>query len=48
MKVLSVRPFRIRRRSGPRPACPGVDATAKAEGVAPFVEPEQRSRSRFR
>ena len=46
MKVLSVSPFRLRRRIGPRPAFPGGDATATVEGAAPFVEPEQRSRSR--
>ena len=42
-EVPSVSPFRLRRRIGPRPAFPGADATAKAGGAAPFVEPEMRS-----
>ena len=36
-------PFRLRPRVGPRPAFPGVDARVKADGAAPFVEPEPRS-----
>ena len=40
---VSMSPFRLRRRIGPRPAFLGVDATAKVVGVAPFVEPERRS-----
>ncbi len=36
MKVVSVSPFRLRRRIGPRPAFPGVDATVKVVGAAPF------------
>ena len=43
MKVVPVSPFRLRRRIGPRPAFPGVDATAKVVGAAPFVEPEQKA-----
>ncbi len=40
---VSMSPFRLRRRIGPRPAFQGVDVTVKAVGAAPFVEPERRS-----
>ena len=42
MKAVSVSPFRLRRRIGPRPAIPGVDAMVEAVGAAPFGEPERR------
>ena len=36
MEIVSASPFRLHRRIGPRPAFPGVDATVKVEGAAPF------------
>lgn len=36
MEIVSASPFRLHRRIGPRPALPGVDATVKVEGAAPF------------
>ena len=42
-KCRPMSPFRLRPRVGPRPAFPGVDARAKVDGAAPFVEPEPRS-----
>lgn len=39
----SASPFRLHRRIGPhRSAAHGADATGKAEGAVPFVEPERR------
>ncbi len=36
MEIVFASPFRLHRRIGPRPAFPGVDATGKVEGAAPF------------
>ena len=36
IQEVPVSPFRLHRRIGPRPALPGVDATVKVEGAAPF------------
>ena len=47
MEIVSASPFRLHRRIGPRPAFPGVDATVKAEGAAPFCRARAEVRRHY-